>query len=65
MGRKPGSGRVCLQMSCRSISLLRVPATYLTWANLMRSSFLPLSRISKLPEISGAQNSDSLRLQRL
>jgi hypothetical protein len=23
MGRKPGSGRVCLQMSCRSISLLR------------------------------------------
>jgi hypothetical protein len=41
---------------------LRVPAVYLTSANSLFLYFLPFNRISKLREISGAQNSDSLRL---
>jgi hypothetical protein len=41
----------------------RVPAVYLTSANSLFLLFLPFSRISKLRGISGAQNSDSPRLQ--
>ncbi len=40
----------------------RVPAVYFTSANVLLVSFLAFSRISKLRGISGAQNSDSLRL---
>jgi hypothetical protein len=41
---------------------LRVPDVYLSSANSLFLYFLPFNRISKLREISGAQNSDSPRL---
>jgi hypothetical protein len=40
----------------------RVPAMYLTWANVLFLAFLAFNEISKLRAINRGQNSDSRRL---